>query len=77
MSNKPDEEEDDWFNKDIDDFVVDIKQTSSTEQHTEDATETGASLLETLKIKHKQFFNGTFGSETLTNKQLQLSFYRY
>ncbi|XP_055532191.1 NFX1-type zinc finger-containing protein 1-like [Wyeomyia smithii] len=61
MSTKPDEEDDDWFNKDIDDFVVDV-QKSSGEQKSEDSVENGASLLETLNIKPKQFYDDIDGN---------------
>ncbi|XP_053682990.1 NFX1-type zinc finger-containing protein 1 [Sabethes cyaneus] len=61
MSAKPDEDDDDWFNKDIDDFVVNV-QKSSAGQQSEDSTENGASLLETLNIKPKQFYEDIDGN---------------
>lgn len=55
MSSKPEEDDDDWFTKDIDDFdVPDIKKPSEGDAE----AETGTSLLESLKIKPKQFFDG-------------------
>lgn len=55
MSSKPEEDDDDWFTKDIDDFdVPDIKKPSEGDVE----AETGTSLLESLKIKPKQFFDG-------------------
>lgn len=55
MSSKPEEDDDDWFTKDIDDFdVPDIKKPSEGDAE----ADTGTSLLESLKIKPKQFFDG-------------------
>ncbi|XP_058830209.1 NFX1-type zinc finger-containing protein 1 [Topomyia yanbarensis] len=62
MSNKPEEEDDDWFNKDIDDFVVDVSKPSTDKQNPEDSPETGSSLLETLTIKPKHFFDDIDGN---------------
>uniref|UniRef100_A0A8D8C1U8 NFX1-type zinc finger-containing protein 1 n=1 Tax=Culex pipiens TaxID=7175 RepID=A0A8D8C1U8_CULPI len=59
MSSKPDEDDDDWFTKDIDDFdVPDIKKPSEGDAE----AETGTSLLESLKIKPKQFFDDIDGN---------------
>ncbi|EDS36543.1 NFX1-type zinc finger-containing protein 1 [Culex quinquefasciatus] len=59
MSSKPEEDDDDWFTKDIDDFdVPDIKKPSEGDAE----AETGTSLLESLKIKPKQFFDDIDGN---------------
>lgn len=60
MSSKPDSDDsDDWFNKDIDDFdLPDIKKPLGEGGEISPEVETGASLLESLKIKPKQFFDG-------------------
>ncbi|XP_058459862.1 NFX1-type zinc finger-containing protein 1 [Malaya genurostris] len=62
MSNKPEDEDDDWFNKDIDDFVVDVKKSSADKHNSDDSVESGTSLLETLNIKPKQFFDDIDGN---------------
>lgn len=56
-----DDDEDDWFSKDIDDFVVDVKKDPSADQHQQDVDATASALLESLRTNPKQFFDGKSG----------------
>uniref|UniRef100_A0A1Q3F3Y2 AAA+ ATPase domain-containing protein n=1 Tax=Culex tarsalis TaxID=7177 RepID=A0A1Q3F3Y2_CULTA len=63
MSSKPEEDDDDWFNKDIDDFdVPDIRKPSEGGGELPPEADAGASLLESLNIKPKQFFDDIDGN---------------
>ncbi|XP_065087861.1 NFX1-type zinc finger-containing protein 1 [Ochlerotatus camptorhynchus] len=57
-----DDDEDDWFSKDIDDFVVDVKKDPSADQHQQDVDATASKLLESLRTNPKQFFDDASGN---------------